>query len=83
VHPNLTVALAEDRRSSCTCDTATGQLYDLCRRCRARMVWRRCTGRPPRRSVHHRADRRTRDRAWIFAMATSILRTIGKGTRSC
>jgi len=27
VHPNLTVALAEDRRSSCPCGAAIGQLY--------------------------------------------------------
>ena len=82
VHPNLIAALAEDRRKSCPCGAVTGQPCGLCRKCLARMVWRRRTSRPARRAVRRRADRPARDRAWVFAVAASMLRTIGKGAKS-
>jgi hypothetical protein len=82
VHPNLIAALAEDRRKVCPCGAVTGQPCGLCRRCLARMDWRRCTSHPSRRAFRPRAGRQTRGPAWIFAVAASILRTVGKGAKS-
>jgi len=82
MHPDLTAALAEDRHKSCPCGAFTDQPHSLCRRCRARMGWRRCTSRPSRRAVRRSAGRQTRGRAWIIAVAASILRTIGKGAKN-
>jgi len=50
-----------------------------CRRCLARMVWRRCASRPPQHAVHLCASRPARDRPWILAVVRSMLRTIGNG----
>jgi len=82
VHPNLIAALARDRRRSCLCGAVTGQPYGPCRRCLARMDWRRCTHGSSRRAVHRRARQQTRGPAWIFAVAMFMLRTIGKGAKS-
>jgi hypothetical protein len=82
VHPNLITALAEDRRKCCPCGAFTEQSHNLCRRWLACMGWRRCTSRSSRRAVRHRAGRQTRGPARIFAVAASMLRTIGKGANS-
>lgn len=81
MHPNLIAELAKDRRKSCPCGAVTGQPCGLCRTCLARMNWRRCTNRTSRRAVR-RAGRQTRGPAWIFPVAMSMLRTIGKGAKS-
>ena len=80
MHPNLTTALAEDRRKFCTCGAVNGQRAVLCRMCRARRVWH-YSSRLPGRAVRRRAGRRTSGRAWIFPVAASTLRTIGKGAK--
>jgi hypothetical protein len=80
VHPNLIAALAEDRRKSCPCGAVTDQPHSLCRRCLARTVWRRSTSQSSRRAVHRRTGRQAR--VWIFAAATSMLRTLGKEAKS-
>ena len=82
MHPNLIAALVEDRRKSCRCGAVTGQPYQPCRQCLARMVWRRHTSRRSQSAVRRPADRQTRAWAWVFAAATSMLRIIGKGARS-
>lgn len=81
MHPDLIAELAEDRRNSCACGTFTDQPNGLCRRCLARMGWRRCTSRSSRSAVHRSAGRQARGPAWIFAVGISMLRTIGKGAR--
>ena len=81
MHPNLIAALAEDRCKVCPCGAVTGQPCGLCRRCLARMGWRRCTSHPSRHTVRRRSDRPARDRAWIYAVAASMLRTMGKGAK--
>ena len=82
MHPDLIAALAEDRRKSCPCGAVTGQPCGLCRKCLARVDWRRCGSRPSRRAVRRRTGRQARGSAWIFAVAASLLRTIGKGAQS-
>jgi hypothetical protein len=80
VHPDLIAALAEDRRKSCSCGAVDGQPGRLCRECLNRKVWRRRISRLARHAVR-RSDRPARDRAWIFAVAASTLRTTGKGAK--
>ena len=82
MHPNLIAALAEDRRKCCLCGAFTDQPDGLCRRCLARMGWRRCASRSSPSSVHRSVGRQARGPAWIFAVAMSTLRTIGKGAKS-
>ena len=82
MHPDLIAALAEDRRKSCPCGAVTGQLCRLCHQCSGRMDWRRCTSRSSGRADHRRASRQARGLAWIFAVAASMLHTIGKGAKS-
>ena len=82
MHPNLIAALAEDRRKSCPSGAVTEQPHHPCRKCLARLVWRRHTSRPPRSALQRPAGRQTRARARIFAAATSMLRIISKGARS-
>ena len=55
MHPNLIAALVEDRRRSCPCGAVTGQPHQLCRKCLARMIWRRHTSRRSRSVVRHQA----------------------------
>ena len=82
MHPDLIAALAEDHRKSCPCGAVNGQPGGLCRECLARTVWRRRISRPARHAVRRRSDRPARGRAWVFAVAASMLRTIGKGAKS-
>jgi hypothetical protein len=72
----LITVLAEDRRRQCPCGAVAGQPYGLCRKCHARMVWRRKTRRASRRAVRRQvAGHGTR----LLAGAMSLLRTTGKG----
>ena len=82
MHPNLIAALVEDRRKSCPCGAVDGQPQSPCRGCIARLDWRRCSDRPSRRAVRRHASRPTRGRAWIFAVAMSMLRAVNKGAGS-
>ena len=47
-----------------------------------RAVWRRHIGRSARHAARRRTNRQARGRVWIFAVAASMLRTIGKGAKS-
>jgi hypothetical protein len=82
VHPDLIAALAEDRRKSCPCGAMNGQPGGLCRKCLTRMVWRRHISQPARHRAPRRSDRQARGPTWIFAVAMSMLRIIGKGAKS-
>ena len=82
MHPNLIAALAEDRRKSCPCGAVNGQAGGVCRECLTRTVLRRRIRRPARHAVRRRSDRPARDWACVFAVAGSMLRTIGKGAKS-
>ena len=78
MHPNLIAAFVEDRLRSCPCGAATGQPHRLCRKCLARMIWRRHTDRCSRSDVRHQAGRHVRARAWTLAAAASILHVLAK-----
>jgi len=82
MHPNLIAALVEDRRKACPCGAVSEQPHHPCRKCLARLVWRRDARRPPPNAVQRSAARPTCARAWAFAAATRTLRVMSKGARS-
>jgi hypothetical protein len=75
----LITVLAEDRRRHCPCGAVAEQSYGLCRKCHARMLWRRKTTRASRRAARRQAAGHG---ARLFAGALSLLRTTSKGAES-
>jgi hypothetical protein len=76
---SLTAALAEDRRRQCPCGAVAGQPLGLCRKCHARMGWRRKTRQASRRAARRQvAGHGTR----ILVGVMSLLRTTSKGAES-
>jgi hypothetical protein len=78
----MIAALAEQRRHQCPCGAATEHSYSLCRKCHARMVWRRKTTRTGRRAARRLAARQAREGARILAQAMSLLHAVSKGVES-
>jgi len=82
-HPRLIAALADDRRRPCPCGAVTEQLDRLCRKCHARMAWRRKTTRTSRRTARRLAARQANEGTRILASAMALLlRTPRKGVES-
>jgi hypothetical protein len=75
----LITVLAEDRRRQCPCGAVAEQPYGLCRKCHARMIWRRKTTRATRRAARRQAAGHG---ARLLACAMSLLRTASKGAES-
>ena len=82
MHPYLLAALADERRRSCPCGAVTEHPYSLCRKCHARVLWRRKTTRTARRASRHLAHRQAREGARRFARAMSLLNTGNKGVEN-
>jgi hypothetical protein len=82
MHPELIAALAAVRYRQCPCGAATDKPDSLCRKCHARMAWRRKTTRTSRRTARRLATRQAREGARILAIAMSLLRIISKGVES-
>jgi hypothetical protein len=76
VHPNLIAALVDDRRQFCPCGGVASQPYQLCRSCFVRI------GRPSRDCGRHQVNSYVRALARTLAVAASMLRIVGRGTRS-
>ena len=75
----LITVLAEDRHRHCPCGAVAEQPYGLCRKCHARMVWRRKTTRTSRRAARRQA---VRHGARLLTGAMSLLRSTSKGVES-
>jgi hypothetical protein len=82
MHPELIAALAVIRHRQCPCGAATEKTYALCRKCQARMAWRRKTTPASRRAARRLTMRQAREGARILASAMSLLRTTSKGVES-
>lgn len=82
MHPSLIAAIAVYRHHQCPCGAATEQPYSLCRKCHARMAWRRHHTRTSRRAARRMASRQARDGARILAHAMSVLGVTSKGAES-
>jgi len=79
MHPTLVSLLVEDRRRSCPCGATPEHAHGLCRKCHARMTWRRRTAEVTRRVARRRRrGRQARERARLAALAASMVRT-GRG----
>ena len=73
-HPYLLTALADDRRHQCPCGAAAERTNGLCRKCQARVQWRRKTTRTPRRVARRLVARQARTGARTFAQAVRMAR---------
>ena len=82
MHPELIAALAVIRHHQCPCGAATGKTRGLCRKCQARIAWRRKTTPASRRAARRLATRQAREGALIFAGAMSLLQSMSKGAQS-
>jgi hypothetical protein len=67
-YPLIIMAMASDRRRFCPCGAVTEHPSGLCRKCHARMTWRRHNTRPRRRTGHRRSGRQAR----VLALAASM-----------
>jgi hypothetical protein len=77
-HLLIAMAMAADRRRFCPCGAVTEHPSGLCRKCHARMTWRRRNTRPRRRTTRRRSGRQARDQARVLAFAASMFHPTGK-----
>jgi hypothetical protein len=75
-HPRLIAVLAQDRRRQCPCGAVADRPYSLCRKCQARVAWRRKAMRTRRRAAR-RAVARYGARFWADTL--SLLQINSKG----
>jgi hypothetical protein len=66
----------------CPCGAAAEQPDRLCRKCQARMAWRRRTTRTNRRAARQLAARQAHESTRIFASAMALLTTISEGVEN-
>ena len=82
-HPRPSAELTRDRLRQCPCGAVAEQLDRLCRKCKARMAWRRKTTRTSRRAARRLAARQANEGTRILPSAmASLLLTPGKGVES-
>jgi hypothetical protein len=76
MHPTLVPLLTEDRhRQNCPCGAVAERPYGLCRKCHARMTWRRRTVDTAHRAARRqRRGRSARELARMLTLAASIVR---------
>jgi hypothetical protein len=82
MYPNLIAALVDDRRNSCPCGAVNDHSHQPCRKCLARINWRRQLSQRPRSVARHRASPPARAWPRTLGAIASILRIIGKGASS-
>ena len=75
-------ALADERHRQCPCGAIAERPDRLCRKCHARMLWRRKTTRTSRRAARRLAARQAHEGTRIFASAMAVLQVIGRGVES-
>ena len=81
-HPRLIAALADDTHRQCPCGALVERPDRLCRKCHARMLWRRKTTRTSRRAARRLAAHQAHEGTRIFASAMALIQTISKGVES-
>jgi hypothetical protein len=79
---HLIAALADDRHRQCPCGAAAERPDRLCRKCHARMLWRRKTTRTSRRAARRLAALQAHEGTRIFASAMALLQVIVGGVES-
>ena len=78
-HPRLIAALADDTHRQCPCGALAERPDRLCRKCHARMLWRRKTTRTSRRAARRLTSHQAHEGTRIFASAMALLQAISKG----
>jgi hypothetical protein len=78
-HPRLIAVLADDRRRQCPCGAVAEQSERLCRKCHARMTWRRKTTRTSRHAARRLAAHQAHEGTCILASAMELLQIVSKG----
>jgi hypothetical protein len=81
-HPRLIAALADGTHRQCPCGALAERPDRLCRKCHARMLWRRKTTRTSRRTARRLTAHQAHEGTRIFASAVALIRTISKGVES-
>ena len=78
----LIAALADDWHRQCPCGAVAERPDRLCRKCHARMLWRRKTTRTSRRAARRLAALQAHEGTRIFASAMALLQVIGRGVEN-
>jgi hypothetical protein len=81
-HPKLIAVLADDQHRHCPCGAVAERPQRLCRKCHARMTWRRKTTRTSRRAARRLAAHQVHEGTRILASTMALLQAIGKGVES-
>ena len=79
---HLVAALADERHRQCPCGAVAERPDRLCRKCHARMLWRRKTTRTSRRAARRLAALQAHEGTRIFASAMALLQVIGRGVEN-
>jgi hypothetical protein len=81
-HPKLIAALVDDQGRHCPCGAIAEQPQRLCRKCHARLAWRRKSTRTSRSAARRLAAHQAYEGTRIFASAMALLQAVGKGVGS-
>jgi hypothetical protein len=80
--PHLIAALADDRHRQCPCGALAERSDRLCRKCHARMLWRRKTTRTSRRAARRLTAHQAHEGTRILTSAIALLQAISKGVEN-
>jgi hypothetical protein len=78
MHSEIRAALARDQHRRCPCGAAAERPWSLCRKCHARMSWRRRHDGTSRRASRRIARRQARHGARLLTGTLALLRIVAK-----
>jgi hypothetical protein len=78
MHPQFINPTTRGRHRRCPCGALTEPGRGLCRKCHARILWRRRHSRGTQRAARRLASRQARHSARLFANAISLLGLISQ-----
>lgn len=82
MHPEIIAALANERHRQCPCGAVAERPWTLCRKCHARVAWRRRNDGTSRRAARRIARRQARHGARLLAGALALLSITSKGAEN-
>lgn len=78
MHPEIRAALARDQHRRCPCGAVAERPWALCRKCQARMAWRRRNDATSRRTARRITRRQARHGARLLTSTLALLRIVAK-----
>lgn len=78
MHPEIIAMIATERHRRCPCGAVAERPGTLCRKCQARMAWRRRYDATSRRAARRIVRRQARNSARLLAGALALLSTSDK-----